>query len=162
MEKRFQPLSDLVDSQNDINVNNMEVVSFSNSCSIGGVKNKPKQKRSKEGTGNERGDQITGEKYKSTNIVRDIQQGKAPGCVRGVDVNEIVDKCSDLKECIKQQRNPYGFLPISNLKRMQRVYSLKPNSIITNKDFDLERFTNRSRTLANTIMNKPRFSFRLI
>ena len=57
-------------------------------------------------------------------------------CLRHVLLNNIKDKCIDLKTCFKQQSTPMGFLPISNLKRLQISSSLKPNKILTDKQFD--------------------------
>ena len=136
VKNRFKPLCDLVDHQGDIETDSRGVELLSEQGVIQGVNNTCEHKNSKQNTKNQMVNQVTDEKHMTTHIVRNIQQGKAPECVRSLNVNEIIDKCSDLKECIKQQRNPYGFLPISNLKRMQRAYSLVPNSIITDKNFD--------------------------
>ena len=51
---------------------------------------------------------------KTNSIVKVVMDGKK--CLRHVIVNNIKDKCIDLKTCVRQQISPMGFLPISNLK----------------------------------------------
>ena len=59
----------------------------------------------------------------SVDIVQAIKQGKAPACVRQVDVNKLHEKCFDLQQCIKQQKNTYGFFPVFNPKQMRLAYN---------------------------------------
>ena len=70
----------------------------------------------------------------TSSIVKAVIDGKK--CLRHVTVNNIKDKCIDLKTCVKQQNTPMGFLPISNLKRLQIASSLKPNVVLKDDDFD--------------------------
>ena len=51
-------------------------------------------------------------------------------------VSNIKDKCIDLKACARQQTTPMGFLPITNLKRLQIGSSLKPNKVLEDEQFD--------------------------
>ena len=71
----------------------------------------------------------------STNsITKAVMDGSK--CLRHVIVSNIKDKCIDLKNCIRQQSTPMGFLPITNLKRLNIASSLKPNVIVQDRDFD--------------------------
>ena len=72
--------------------------------------------------------------HKSADIVKAVIQGK--NCLRNVHVNRIMDKCVDLKQCIQQQDTVFGFLPISNLRRLKIGYSAKPNCILSSHNFD--------------------------
>ena len=71
---------------------------------------------------------------KSADIVKAVIQGK--NCLRNVHVNSISDKCGDLKQCIRQQDTVFGFLPISNLRRLKIGYSAKPNCILSSHNFN--------------------------
>ena len=71
---------------------------------------------------------------KTNSIVKAVIEGK--NCLRHVIVNNIKDKCIDLKTCVRQQITPMGFLPISNLKRLQIASSLKPNVVLKDDNFD--------------------------
>ena len=53
-----------------------------------------------------------------------------------VNVHDLKDKCSDLKNCIKQQENVFGFLPITNLRHLKIDQSLKQNKILSYEDID--------------------------
>ena len=67
-------------------------------------------------------------------IVKATVQGSK--CIRNVIVTNINDKCMDLRKCLAQQDTPLGFLPINNLKRLAIASSLKPNKVLSDKDFD--------------------------
>ena len=71
---------------------------------------------------------------KTNSIVKAVMDGKK--CLRHVIDNNIKDKCIDLKTCVRQQISPMGFLPISNLKRLQIASSLKPNVVLKDDHFD--------------------------
>ena len=68
---------------------------------------------------------------KTADIVRMVKQ-KSQGntCLNLVKVESIVDKCADLRSCISQQKTAFGFLPITNLKRLKIGSPIKPNSIM--------------------------------
>ena len=65
----------------------------------------------------------------STQVVRNMLSGNNT-CLRNVSVINVIDKCTDLKACISQQKTVFGFLPISNLKRLRIIDALKANRII--------------------------------
>ena len=67
-------------------------------------------------------------------IVKSTFEGKKH--VKKVNVEKLVDKCTDLQQCLKQQTNALGFLPITQLDRVRCAMSLKPNMVITDKEFD--------------------------
>ena len=52
------------------------------------------------------------------------------------NVLNLIDKCTDLKACINQQKTVLGFLPISNLKYFRIIGALKPNKILSDSEFD--------------------------
>ena len=70
----------------------------------------------------------------TAHIVKATLQGSK--CIRNVIVTNINDKCIDLKKCLAQQDTPLGFLSISNLKRLAIASSLKPNKVLSDKEFD--------------------------
>ena len=78
---------------------------------------------------------------KTASIVQKVKNGNKQ-CLRHVNVKKITDKCIDLKKCIQQQRNVYGFLPITNLRRLHLNQSLKPNVILNEEQFDPVRVHN--------------------
>ena len=53
-----------------------------------------------------------------------------------VNIQDLNDKCADLKTCVQQQENVFGFLPITNLRRLKIGQSLKPNKILSYEEFD--------------------------
>ena len=55
--------------------------------------------------------------------------------VKRVDVNKLDYKCQDLQNCLFQQYNAFGFLPLNNLKKVGVGMSLKPNKVICKSDF---------------------------
>ena len=71
----------------------------------------------------------------SVQITRAVLNGNN-ACIRHVNVLDIKDKCVDLKRCIAQQRNVFGFLPITNLKPMKIGHSLTPNKVLSHNNFD--------------------------
>ena len=150
VSNRFDILSDLVD-EGEYSHNNVASQKQKIECKhVIGVKNIEHSELSNEGEVqysrtdvNSRGnteDQKVNQKTlnisNSVEIVKAIKQGKAPACVRQVNVNRLQDKCVDLQKCIKQQKNPYGFLPISNLKRMRLAYNARPNVVLASEQFD--------------------------
>ena len=76
-----------------------------------------------------------------TAIARAILQGKGNKVMRKVNVRTLNvrtlnvrtlnNKSKDLKLCLSQQTNAFGFLPITNLQRLHRGHSLKPNKVLT-------------------------------
>ena len=66
-------------------------------------------------------------------IVSSTLHGKS--YVKKVNVYKLDKKCEDLTNCLRQQNNAMGFLPINNLNRTRFASSLKPNSIVSEKDF---------------------------
>ena len=56
--------------------------------------------------------------------------------MRKVNVQALRNKNTDLKLCLSQQTNAFGFLPITNLQRLDRGNSLKPHKVLTYKEFD--------------------------
>ena len=66
-------------------------------------------------------------------IVNSTMQGKQH--IKKVNVYRLREKCEDLQNCLKQQVNAMGFLPINKLNRARFATSLKPNSIVTDPDF---------------------------
>ena len=72
---------------------------------------------------------------KSVEITRAVLNGNN-ACMRHVNVLDIADKCVDLKRCIEQQKNMFGFVPITNLKRMKMCHSLIPNKVLDSETFD--------------------------
>ena len=71
----------------------------------------------------------------SVEVVKNVMAGNC-NCLRNVNVLNLKDKCTDLKACITQQKTVFVFLPISNLKRFRISEALKPNKILTEKEFD--------------------------
>ena len=71
---------------------------------------------------------------RTNSIVQAVMEGSK--CLRHVIVSNIKDKGIDLKACLRQQTTPMGFLPTSNLKRLQIASSLKPNKILTDEQCD--------------------------
>ena len=71
----------------------------------------------------------------SVQITRAVLNGNNT-CIRHVNVLDIKDKCVDLKRCIAQQGTVFGFLPITNLKRMKIGHSLTPNKVLSHNNFD--------------------------
>ena len=71
----------------------------------------------------------------SVQITRAVLNGNNT-CIRHVNVLDIKDKCVDLKRCIGQQGTVFGFLPITNLKRMRIGHSLTPNKVLSHNNFD--------------------------
>ena len=69
-------------------------------------------------------------------VVNTVLQGRGKAIMNKVNVYELGDKCSDLKQCINQQTNAFGFLPITNLKRLKIGQNLKPNKILSYEEFD--------------------------
>ena len=56
--------------------------------------------------------------------------------MRKVSVQALNNKSTDLKLCLSQQANAFGFLPITNLQRLRRGHSLRPNKVLTYHEFD--------------------------
>ena len=56
--------------------------------------------------------------------------------MRKVKIFDIRDKCSDLVLALQQQQEPFGFLPISNLRFKDRIGDTTPKEIITQHNFD--------------------------
>ena len=71
---------------------------------------------------------------KSHDIIRATKLGK--DTIKKVNVYTITDKCADLQQCLKQQKNALGFLPINNLAFAQHKPPLKPKIVITEKTYD--------------------------
>ena len=71
----------------------------------------------------------------STEVVKNVLAGNHT-CLRNVHVLSLNNKCVDLNKCIDQQKTIFGFLPISNLKRFRISDALKPNKILTDKEFN--------------------------
>ena len=69
-------------------------------------------------------------------IVKEVLQGGGSKVMRKVSVQALKNKSSDLKLCLSQQTNAFGFLPITNLQRLHRGHSLRPNKVLTYKEFD--------------------------
>ena len=123
VSNRFTILSDLVDEGETIDNIGVECEQSSEGDHMVGVKNDEHIKLNnaekfqhvgRDGNSNKyckdkNVNQKTLNSCSSVEIVNAIKQGKAPACVRQVDVNKLHDKCVDLQQCIKQQRNPMGF-----------------------------------------------------
>ena len=71
----------------------------------------------------------------SVQITRAVLNGNN-SCIRHVNILDIKDKCVDLKRCISQQKTVFGFLPITNLKRMRIGQVMTPNRILCHNTFD--------------------------
>ena len=69
-------------------------------------------------------------------VVKEVLRGKGSKAMRKVNVQALKNKSSDLKLCLSQQTNAFGFLPITNLQRLHRGHSLKPNKVLTYTEFD--------------------------
>ena len=66
-------------------------------------------------------------------IIRATKNGSK--CIKKVNVEKIVNPCTDLKKLLSQQEKPFGFLPISNLCYRDSTSST-PTVILTNDTFD--------------------------
>ena len=53
--------------------------------------------------------------------------------MRKVNVQALNNKSPDLKLCLSRQTNIFGFLPITNLQRLRRGHSLRPNKVLTHQ-----------------------------
>ena len=71
----------------------------------------------------------------SVQITRAVLNGNNT-CIHHVNVLDIKDKCVDLKRCFSQKKKVFGFLPITNLKRMRIGHSLTPNKVLSHSNFD--------------------------
>ena len=71
----------------------------------------------------------------TVSIVRAVLEGKGKTVMNKVNIHDLNDKCADLKTCV-QQENVFGFLPITNLRRLKIGQSLKPNKILSYEEFD--------------------------
>ena len=89
-------------------------------------------------------------------VVKEVLQGRGSKVMRKINVQALKNKSSDLKLCLSQQTNAFGFLLITNLQRLHRGHSLKPNKVLAYKEFDPTR---RSRTQAYTTFRKPKSNF---
>ena len=56
--------------------------------------------------------------------------------IKKVIPENLNNKCSDLKKCLSQQNNAYGFIPISNLNKARFASSARPNKILHKGNFD--------------------------
>ena len=65
-----------------------------------------------------------------------VLAGKGKAIMNKINIYDLNDKCSDLKQCIRQQTNAFAFLPITNLRRFKIGQSLKPNKILSYEEFD--------------------------
>ena len=70
----------------------------------------------------------------SCDIIAATKLGK--DTIKKVNVQAITDKCADLQQCLKQQNNALGFLPINNLVFAHHRPPLKPKIVITEKNYD--------------------------
>ena len=48
----------------------------------------------------------------------------------------LKNKSTDLKLCLSQQTNAFEVLPITNLQRLRRGYSLRTNKVLTYNEFE--------------------------
>ena len=64
-------------------------------------------------------------------IEKATKQGK--NYVKKVNVKRLNFQCED---CLRQQNNALGFLPITNLDRVRFATSLKPNIVLTQAEFN--------------------------
>ena len=71
--------------------------------------------------------------YTTTDIIRNINNGS--NSIKKIKVHQITDKCSDLVKCIQQQGNAYGFLPITNLDRINYSFASKPRVVLKHSEF---------------------------
>ena len=72
---------------------------------------------------------------KTQSITRAVMNGHHQ-CVRNVRVQNIEDKCLDLQKCLAGRETVFGFLPITNLKRLKLAYSVKPNVVLNSDNFN--------------------------
>ena len=72
----------------------------------------------------------------TVSVVGTVLEGKGKTVMNEVNIHDLIDKCTDLKTCIQQQDNIFGFLPITNLRLFKIGQSLKPNKIMSYEEFD--------------------------
>ena len=137
LNNRFAPLRDLHENNDPINNSN---VGTNTRHSVQGSldENKIGSLVSGSNPNSNNGNKlITSTNTRDTvNVVRTVLQDRGKAIMNKVNVHVLGDKCSDLKQCISQQTNAFGFLPITNLKRLKIGQSLKPNKILSYEEFD--------------------------
>ena len=72
----------------------------------------------------------------TVSVVRAVPEAKGKTVMNKVNIHDLNDKCTDLKTCVQQQDNVFVFLPITNLRRLKISQSLKPNKILSHKEYD--------------------------
>ena len=97
----------------------------------------------------------------SVQITRAVLNGNNT-CIRHVNVLDIKDKCVDLKRCIAQQRNVFGFLPITNLKRMKIGHSLTANKVLSHNNFDPVLTHKVVRHMGGKILKQQKYNYLVI
>ena len=101
----------------------------------------------------------------TTAVVKEVLQGRGNRVMRKVSVQALNNKSTDLKLCLSQQANAFGFLPITNIQRLRRGHSLRPNKVLTYHEFDpIKVYSEVKRTGSYNFMfinfiNKQKFSF---
>ena len=128
------------------------------------VREKTKDKKFNENLDNQKVNQVTDHKHKTTNIVHNIQEGTAPECLRSVDVNKIIDKCSDLKKMYQTTEKSLRIFTNLEFETYAESIYILLNQIVSSLIKTLIQYgcTNRSGIRASTITKKPKSSFHLI